>query len=99
MLGLGVGETFGVGQIMRFFALVAALAATIGFANSATSTGSITVVPPDYHAKEQPRIYAGSYVLTTIHDNGGFKEKYAKVYALLSHDKALIGKIKKAAAT
>ena len=102
MLTLGVGETFGVGHLMRFFALVAAvmaaLFATIGLASSATSTGGITVIPADYHAKEQPKVYAGSYVLTTIHDSGGFKEKYAKVYALLSRDKALMGKIKKAAA-
>jgi hypothetical protein len=88
---------------MRVFALVtamlAALLAAVGLAFPATTTaGGVTVIPADYHAKEQPRVYAGSYVLTTIHDSGGFKEKYAKVYGLLSRDKALIGKIKKAAA-
>lgn len=88
---------------MRVFALVtamlAALLAAVGLAFPATTTaGGVTVIPADYHAKEQPRVYAGSYVLTTIHNSGGFKEKYAKVYGLLSRDKALIGKIKKAAA-
>jgi hypothetical protein len=103
MLGAGRGETLGSVKLMRisalFAAVLAALFATVELGYSAAPAGTIVVVPADYHAKEQPRVYAGSYVLTTIHDTGGFKEKYAKVYGLLSRDKALIGKIKKAAAT
>jgi hypothetical protein len=80
-------------------AMFLAVAPASQAATPAASQAGVIVVPPDYHAKEQPRVYAGSYVLTVIHDTGGFKEKYAKIYGLLSRDKTLIGKIKKAAAT
>jgi hypothetical protein len=90
---------------MRILALFAAILAALfaatelGYSAAPASNPGIVVVPADYHAKEQPRIYAGSYVLTGLHASGSFKDKYAKVYGLLSRDKALIGKIKKAAAT
>jgi hypothetical protein len=89
-------------RILALFAVVLAAlftASEFGHAAAPASNPGMVVVPPDYHAKQQPKVYAGSYVLTAIHDSGGFKEKYAKVYGLLSRDKALIGKIKKAAAT
>lgn len=89
---------------MRIFAVcaavLAALFATTGLGYAAAAAKpALIVVPADYHAKQQPRVFAGSNLLTAIRGSGGFKEKYAKVYGLLSRDKALIGKIKKAAAT
>jgi Protein of unknown function (DUF1402) len=89
---------------MRIFALFAAVVAVllvatnIGY-SAAVAKQDVIVVPADYHAKRQPTVFAGSSLLTAIRGSGGFKEKYARVYSLFSRDKALVAKIKKAAAT
>src|SRR5262249_26547802 len=87
---------------MRIFSLFAAAFAAApafpGLCFLAPAKSDIIVVPADYHAKEQPQVFAGSHLLTAIRASGGFKEKYAKIYGLLSHDKHLIANIKKAAA-
>jgi hypothetical protein len=104
MLGPGAARQFGVGIPMRIFALFAAMFAAL-FAvtelsySAAAAKQDIIVVPADYHAKQQPRVFAGSGLLTAIRGSGGYKEKYARVYGLLSRDKKLIANIKNAAAT
>src|SRR5262245_55814893 len=86
-------------RILALFAAVfAALFAVTELGYSAAAKQDIVVVPADYHAKQQPRVFAGSNLLTPIRGSGVIKEKYVKVYGLFSRDKALIAKIKKAAA-
>src|SRR5262249_5365083 len=93
----------GLSESMRIFALfAAALAALFAFSNpgySAAAKSDIIVVPADYPSRQPPHCFAGSLLLTVIRGSGGFKEKYAKVYALLAHDPHLMASIKKAAAT
>src|SRR5204863_8569622 len=88
---------------MRIFALFAAVlaalfaATNIGY-SAASAKQDVIVVPADYHAKRQPTVFAGSSLLTAIRGSGGFKEKYAKVYGLLSRDTKLMANIKRASA-
>jgi hypothetical protein len=58
---------------------------------------ALIVVPADYHAKSQPKIYVGAKFLTAV-QGSNYSDKYKKIYGLLSRDKHLMGNIKKAAA-
>ena len=59
----------------------------------------IIVVPPGNHAKQQPKVFAGSSLLTGDPRLRRLQAtSTSKVYGLFSQDKALVAKIKKAAA-
>ena len=59
---------------------------------------AIIVVPADYHAKTQPKIYVGAMFLTGVAQGSSYSQKYKKIYTLLATDKHLMANIKKAAA-
>lgn len=59
---------------------------------------AIIVVPADYHAKAQPKVYIGAMVLTGLAQGSSYSQKYKKIYTLLATDKHLMANIKKAAA-
>jgi hypothetical protein len=65
-------------------------------AEKAPPTSAI-IVPGDYHAKSQPKLFAGAILLTAIRDSGSYEDKYRQVYKLLATDKKLIEQIKKVA--
>ncbi len=84
----------------RLIALAAATVA-VGLVDSLppppANAADVIVVPPGNRNAKQPKIYAGSRVLTAF-GGGSFETKYKKVYTLLASDPVLLGKIKKAAA-
>ncbi len=86
-------------KLFRFCAVLLAMMVTASTVpHAATSAPNVIVVPADYHAKTQPKVYAGSVLLTAIRGGGSYEAKYKKVYTFLSSNKALIAKIKKTAA-
>src|SRR3984957_531884 len=87
--------------ISALFAVVAiCLAVTIDTSVSAETPppASVIVVPSDYHAKTQPKVFAGAILLTAIRNSGSYEDKYRQIYKLRSSDKTLLGQIKKVAA-
>ena len=80
--------------------ILAALSAAPGAVLAAETPPAkgVIVVPADYHAKTQPKLFAGALVLTTIRNSGSYSDKYHAIYKLLSSDKKLIEQIKKVAA-
>jgi hypothetical protein len=70
----------------------------IGASGETPLGSSVIVVPSDYHAKTQPKVFAGAILLTAIRNSGSYEDKYRQIYKLLSTDKKLVGEIKKVAA-
>jgi hypothetical protein len=83
-----------------FAGLAICLAVTIDTSVSAETPPrpNVIVIPSDYHAKTQPRVFAGAILLTAIRNSGSYEDKYRQIYKLLSSDKTLVGQIKKVAA-
>ena len=71
--------------------ILAALSAAPGAVLAAETPPAkgVIVVPADYHAKTQPKLFAGALVLTTIRNSGSYSDKYHAIYKLLSSDKKL----------
>ncbi len=68
----------------------------VTFSLLATSASGATLVPPGNRNIEQPKIPGASYKRTRS-AGGSFEGKYRKIRNLLSRDRKLMGKIKKAA--
>jgi Protein of unknown function (DUF1402) len=85
----------------RRIAVAVAAAVAVSFIGSSlpppARAADVIVVPPGNRNAKQPKIYAGSRVLTAF-GGGTFATKYQKVYNLLASDPTLIAKIKQAAA-
>ena len=82
----------------RALSIAAAFAiAIVANVSAHAAKTQVIVVPADYHAKQQPPIYGGSFLLTGL-QGGSFDDKYQNIYGLLSRDQGLMGTIKKAAA-
>src|SRR3984893_4772879 len=83
-----------------FAALATCLVATMdaSVSSEASHASGVIVVPSDYHAKSQPKVFAGAILLTAIRNSGSYDDKYRQIYKLLSTDRTLIGQIKKVAA-
>ena len=83
----------------RFHWLALAFAAAVFVSPVVQAAGpQVIVVPADYHAKYQPRVFGAAFVLNGMH-GGSFDDKYKAIYALLARDQRLMANIKKAAAT
>jgi hypothetical protein len=78
-------------------ALVAMLVAGSGWSAETGAHADLIVVPPDYHARTQPTVFAGAVLLTAIRDSGSYQDKYKQIYRLLATDRKLIDEIRKVA--
>ena len=84
--------------LIRWLAVAMALAATI-VAAPVSAKSDVIVIPPTYHAKQQPPVAVQSFMLTLVQQGGNWEDKYRHVVNLLATDQRLMGHLQKAAKT
>ncbi len=84
--------------LAKLIVVAVVVANTCAVAAAEKPSANVIVVPADYHAKTQPKLFAGAIVLTAIRNSGSYEDKYRAIYKLLASDKKLIEEVKKVAA-